>query len=58
MVHTTPEVFTALTMMVIVSRMRRRVVWQAHNFWKEPAGSPSYRTDEAACSTEALVAAT
>jgi len=26
------RVFTALTVMVIISRMRRRVVWQAHKF--------------------------
>jgi len=52
-VHTTPEFFTALTIMVIVCRMRRRVVWQTHKILKN-----CYPTDEAACSTETLVAAT
>jgi len=57
-VHARSGVFTALTVMIIVSRMRRRVVWQAHKVWKEPASSNSYRTYEAACSTNTLVAAT
>jgi len=57
-VYARSEEFTALTVMIVVSRMRRRVVWQAHKFWKESASSTSYRTDEAACSTDILVAAT